>query len=561
MNRIQRKIMQWLLSSVCFFQPMISIAQCPANIGFEAGNFNHWQCSTGSISRTGEITVNPSSPSVGRHTLNDVSTPQVMDPYGDFPVNCPNGSSYSIRLGNKETKNQAEQVSYTFNIPEDDNNYSIIYNYAVVFQNPNHEGFEQPKFTANVFDVNNNRYIGCSSFSYTASANLPGFKLSALSDSNVYYKPWTPVTIKLSGYAGRTIRLEFATNDCTRGGHFGYAYLDVNENCSSPISGNTACGSSSSQLLTAPFGFSGYRWFNADFSKIIGKEITLPLFPVPPQGTVFAVEITPYPDQGCIDTVYTTIAYSSEALDLQLPAKVIKSCVSAPFDLTSKLITTGSTPGLRFSYYTDLALFYYVPAPKRIITSGTYYIKAENKEGCTITKPVTIRVDDLPDFTVTDPTPVTRPGSVNLLRAITSSTSGLVISFWKDSLTTLPLSNPNSVGRNGTYYIKATTEGGCAVVNAVNVVINEAIISPPNVFSPNKDGIHDEWEIPILTIYPECTVEIYNRLGQLLIKTIGYHKPWDGKINGIDQPVATYYYVIKPRPDLPPAGGSVTIIR
>ena len=34
-----------------------------------------------------------------------------MDPYGDFPVNCPNGSSYSIRLGNKETKNQAEQVS------------------------------------------------------------------------------------------------------------------------------------------------------------------------------------------------------------------------------------------------------------------------------------------------------------------------------------------------------------------------------------------------------------------------------------------------------------------
>ncbi|MDP1764983.1 MAG: gliding motility-associated C-terminal domain-containing protein [Sediminibacterium sp.] len=561
MNRMQRKFMPWLLSSVCLFQAMISIAQCPVNIGFEAGNFNYWQCGIGNISRTGEITVIPSTPSPGRHTLNDVSTPQVMDPYGDFPINCPNGSGYSIRLGNKETKNQAEQVSYTFNIPDNDNNYSIIYNYAVVFQNPNHEEFEQPKFTANVFDVSNDKYIGCSSFSYTASANLPGFKLSTLSDSNVYYKPWTPVTIKLSGYAGRTIRLEFTTNDCTRGGHFGYAYLDVNENCSSPISGNTACGSSSSQLLTAPFGFSGYRWFNADFSKIVGKEITLPLFPIPQQGTVFAVEITPYPDQGCIDTVYTTIAYSSEELELKLPNTVIKSCVSTPFDLTSKFITTGSTPGLRLSYFTDPGLNYYIPAPKQIIKSGTYYIKAENKEGCTTMKPITIQVDGLPDFTVTDPAPVTRPATINLLEAIKGSTGGLVISYWEDRLTTRPLSNPHSINLNGTYYIKATTIGGCAVINAVTVVINEAIISPPNAFSPNKDGIHDEWEIPLLSLYPECTVAIYNRLGQLLIKTVGYPKPWDGKINGIDQPVATYYYVIKPGPNLPPIGGTVTIIR
>ena len=57
--------------SVCFFQPMISIAQCPANIGFEAGNFNHRQCSM-VASADREITVNLLR-RVGRHTLNDVT--------------------------------------------------------------------------------------------------------------------------------------------------------------------------------------------------------------------------------------------------------------------------------------------------------------------------------------------------------------------------------------------------------------------------------------------------------------------------------------------------------
>jgi hypothetical protein len=175
-------------------------AQCPPNIGFELGDFTNWECSTGSISDVdGTITLSISGPVTQRHTLFKNSSPQILDPYGKFPVNCPNGSGYSIRLGNSQTGKQAERVSYTFTIPANDNNYSIIYNYAVVFQNPRHAIWQQPKFTANIYDVTKDQYIGCSSFYYAASASLPGFKLGA---DSVFYKPWTPVTIKLSGYAG-----------------------------------------------------------------------------------------------------------------------------------------------------------------------------------------------------------------------------------------------------------------------------------------------------------------------------------------------------------------------
>jgi hypothetical protein len=262
-----------LLIHACVLFSVNSFAQCPPNIGFEAGSFEHWECSIGFVSGVdGSIQLDPSAPTFGRHTIiQNLAT-------------APKGSlwwiSYQLSqrqrlfdtVGKQSTGRQAERVSYTFTIPANDDNYSIIYNYAVVFQNPEHASWEQPQFTANVFDVSSGGYIGCSSFTYTASSNLPGISLSNLGDK-VFYKPWTPVTIKLSGYAGRTIRLEFTTNDCTKGGHFGYAYVDVNQNCSSPISGNTHCFNDSAQILTGPYGFAGYRWFNGSDLKTYWAQI------------------------------------------------------------------------------------------------------------------------------------------------------------------------------------------------------------------------------------------------------------------------------------------------
>lgn len=536
-------------------------SQCPVNIGFESGNFDNWQCGIGFIGADGVIAIDNSSPVPGRHTIISKSVSGAKDMYGGFPMSCPNGSNHSIQLGNSGTGKQAERVSYTFTIPANDNNYSIIYNYAVVFQNPGHLPYEQPAFKANVYDVASNSYISCSSFNYTASSGLPGFLQSGIGD-NVFYKPWTPVTIKLSGYAGRTIRLEFTTNDCTKGGHFGYAYIDVNQNCSSPVSGNTHCLNDSAQVLTAPYGFSGYRWFNSDFSKILGTGQNLSFSPTPPSGTIYAVEVTPYPDQGCIDTVYTTIQSSPQTIELKTPQGGIVSCISNPVDLTSGVYTSGSSPNLDLTYYTDPGLTQYLSEPGSITQGGTYYIKAVNSVGCATVKPVTIRVAAYPAFKVSNPPVIRRPNTLNLASVISGDITGVTYTYWKDSLATVPLPNPNAITRSGRYFVKATIEGGCSQIFGVNVTINEALITAPNAFSPNGDGVNDTWEIPLLaSLYTECTVDIYNRLGQLIFHSLGYATPWDGKYKGIDQPVGTYYYIIKARPDLSPVAGSVSIIK
>ncbi|MES2003497.1 MAG: gliding motility-associated C-terminal domain-containing protein [Bacteroidota bacterium] len=561
MNHMKRLYIPLLVILVLLLASVCSYSQCPANIGFELGSFENWECSVGTISGAdGSLTLESSPPMRDRHTLIKSSNIPEYDPYGGFPTSCPNGSNYSIRLGNDGTGKQAERVSYTFTIPANQNNYSIIYNYAVVFQNPGHQNWEQPKFTANVYDVTTNAYIGCSSFEYAASSNLPGFQQSGIKDS-VFFKNWTPVTIKLSGYAGRTIRLEFTTHDCSRGGHFGYAYVDVNENCSSPISGFTQCALDTSQTLTAPFGFAGYRWFNKDFSKLLGTGGNLHFNPIPPPGTVVAVEVTPFPDQGCTDTVYTTIAYSSEVLNLKTPQAPQLSCITTGLDLTSGQLISGSSPGLSFEYFTDASLSNYVSIPKMITKSGTYYIRATNDAGCTSIKAVTINISDYPSFKINNPPNTIRPQSLDLSTVISGNTAGVVFTYWLDEKATIPLANPETVKYSGTYYIKGTNEGGCYQITKVTVVVAEPPITAPNAFSPNGDGIHDVWEIPILSLYADCTVEIFNRLGQSIFRSTGYHKPWDGKFNGIDQPVGTYYYVIRPRSDLPAVGGSVTLIR
>ncbi len=536
-------------------------AQCPVNMGFEAGSFLNWECRRGGISDKGVIDLSPSNPIQNIHTLIENSYPQQTDFYGGFPINCPNGSQYSIRLGNKETGRGAERVSYTFTIPANQNNYSIIYNYAVVFQNPNHAVWEQPKFTANVFDESINNYIGCSSFEYAASSNLPGFQESAITP-NVYYKPWTPVTIKLTGYAGRTIRIEFTTNDCTRGGHFGYAYVDINENCTTPITGNTYCNGDDSLNLVAPFGFMEYNWYNADFSKKLGNQNILKLKPVPPPNTVFALEVIPYPNQGCQDTLYTPILFSNESIKLKVLDEII-SCISTPIDLTDERITAGSSGGLRFEYFTDATQINYMPTPKVVTKSGRYYIKATNAVGCEAVKDISVVVGNYPVFSVSkNPADliVTRPFTVNL-SAIILSTENLSYTYWLDTLTTIPLATPFAVNKSGTYYIRANNPEGCSTTYPATISIIEPVFTAPNVFSPNGDGINDVWVVPMLSLYPDCIVDIYNRSGQLIFHSNGYAIPWNGTFNGNALPVSTYYYVIKPSPELPSVGGSISILR
>ena len=468
----RRSKFYFVLIAFVFLAVVKTYAQssCPENIGFENGNLLNWQCYIGTISRAGIIDVSPSAPANGRHDVIRYS-PTAVDYFGKFPLTCPNGSLYSLKLGNEQIGAQAERVSYTFKVPADQKNFVIIYNYAVVFQNPDHQDYEQPKFTAKVFNVTSNKYVDCGSFEFVASSGLPGFQQSPVG-SSVYYKPWAPITINLFGYEGQTLRLEFTTNDCTRGGHFGYAYIDVNENCKSPITGNVYCSGSSTLTMSAPAGFKEYYWYNEDFSQVLGNSNILKITPAPPDGTHYALRIVPYPGLGCEDTLYTTVNAVNAVLNLAVK-DTIRGCESG-VNLQADSVTAGSSSNLLYSYFSDPDAQNYVADPKQVTSSGKYYIKAENGYGCSDIKPVYVNLTPSPPLLITNPLAVCVPSTVDITKSsITAgSTTALALSYWKDVNASIPIKNPAAIDSSGTYFIQATSNLGCAAIKPVVVEID-----------------------------------------------------------------------------------------
>lgn len=90
---------------------------------------------------------------------------------------------------------------------------------------------------------------------------------------------------------------------------------------------------------------------------------------------------------------------------------------------------------------------------------------------------------------------------------------------------------------------------------AVTVSLSNCEVTPdffiPNGFSPNGDGVNDTFGIPkIEFIYPDFTLEIYNRYGNILFKGNKDKPVWDGRNSdykiGIDgvAPNGVYFYIL-----------------
>jgi gliding motility-associated-like protein len=322
--------------------------ECPPNIDFETGTFDNWTCyigGTAAVNGQNVITLYASAPTPNRHTMYTAPSSE-LDPYGGFSVNCPNGSGHSIRLGNNLPGTEAEGVSYEFTIPANRNVYSIIYHYAVVFQDPNHRPEEQPRMEIEITNVTDNTIIDCSSFTFIPYGTLlPGFFESPNpgGDTPVWCKDWSAVSISLDGMAGKTIRLFFKTADCTFRRHFGYAYIDVNSECSDEFVGAKFCPDDTAINVTAPYGYQSYTWYNNNFSQVLGSQQTIRFSPPPAVGTTIAVQVVPYNGYGCLDTLYARLVDS-----LTVDANAGRDTVSCNRDPV--LIGANSKPGLVYSW-------------------------------------------------------------------------------------------------------------------------------------------------------------------------------------------------------------------
>jgi gliding motility-associated-like protein len=295
----QARLLKFGFCSFLFFS-LDTNAQCPVNIDFESGNFSGWQCYTG-IASPRNISLSPSSPLPTRHVMYSAGNDNGVDYWGGFPKICPNGSNYSVRLGNDSTGRQAEAISYTFTVPPGQQIFTLVYNYAVVLQDPGHPPDQQPRLSIEVFNVTDNIINTCSSFDFVSNGGLPGFQDSPKSsNSPVKYNDWSACFVNLSGNAGKTFRISFTTTDCTEAAHFGYAYIDAYTlaGCNNAVPTSVFCRDDDFADLSGPPGFQSYKWFTTA-NTVLGTQQVLHLRPLPRAGDTLYVEMTPYNGYGC----------------------------------------------------------------------------------------------------------------------------------------------------------------------------------------------------------------------------------------------------------------------
>lgn len=184
----------------------------------------------------------------------------------------------------------------------------------------------------------------------------------------------------------------------------------------------------------------------------------------------------------------------------------------------------------------------------------------QTRNGCIADSAYTIRVYPTPLIDAGKDLFLLEGGSGQLV----ASGQGRGLSYTWQSLTGLLLTTTSGIIKvNGItdmeYTLKAVSTDGCIAEDKTWVrVLKKPDI--PNIFSPNGDGINDNWQINYLNSYPTGKVEVYNRYGQIVFRSIGYNKPWDGTVNGKFLPAGTYYYLIEPGNGRSPYKGSVTII-
>jgi|GEM_PF-5383252 len=86
--------------------------------------------------------------------------------------------------------------------------------------------------------------------------------------------------------------------------------------------------------------------------------------------------------------------------------------------------------------------------------------------------------------------------------------------------------------------ITVTDQCGNSEMITINLISCAFVI--PNIFTPNGDGSNDFFYVKGLDLYPESSLYIYNRWGNLIFKSTNYRNQWSGSESG----TGTYYYVL-----------------
>ncbi len=239
------------------------------------------------------------------------------------------------------------------------------------------------------------------------------------------------------------------------------------------------------------------------------------------------------------------VGYDTTNLDVYPAARL--NVISGPLNVCEgQEIQLSSSGGNRYKWEPRATLNNdTIPNPiARPLESTTYKVIMFNEYDCWDTGNVYVNVYKLPVANAGPDIKMLRGRPAQLLSTVSGTNTSFRWTPVADMINPTairPSVNPSS---DMLYRLEVTSNVGCGTSSDETLVRVFESVKVPNTFTPNGDGYNDVWEIDLLPIFDNCVLEVYNTAGQLVYRTIGYSKPWDGTRNGSPLPAGTYYYAI-----------------
>jgi gliding motility-associated-like protein len=179
--------------------------------------------------------------------------------------------------------------------------------------------------------------------------------------------------------------------------------------------------------------------------------------------------------------------------------------------------------------------------------AGNYTVTVVDSFGCILNDVTIISQPDSLQLTIYSPLQfnghhVSLAGSNDGLIDLTVNGGTNPFTYlWSNGTTTEDLNNITA----GFYNVIVIDTNGCKA--SASITLTEPfVLELPTGFSPNGDGKNDLFVIHGIESYPDNTVTIYNRWGNVVYSTAGYTNDWNGNSNnGQALPDATYFVILE----------------
>jgi gliding motility-associated-like protein len=183
------------------------------------------------------------------------------------------------------------------------------------------------------------------------------------------------------------------------------------------------------------------------------------------------------------------------------------------------------------------------------VVAGTYTILVQDANGCSASGPSAIVVVPGSVQPQAGIVPSTLAGQAPLSVDFGNASVGATSYLWNfgNGSTATTQTATSTYTSAGVYTVTLLAyNAGCSAMDTVTILVNDATsIVIPNVFSPNGDGINDDFFI-VTTGMQTLHCDIFNRWGQKVYMLSSPAQKWDGTLdNGHAASEGTYYYVLE----------------